>query len=195
MTRSKQRELILEQRHLLGVFFGVVLFGAVVFAGGYVLGHSRGEQQAAAQYASVAAALDKPGAGQQEGDAAKTDPADLSFYERVGQKSPSDEPPPVAPTSRPAARATTPPPPARPAASGAAPALAKPVFLQVGAFTEESQAQKQAGDLRKLGFTARIDPPQADRFYRVLLGPFETAELVSAAERRLEANGIKSLRR
>ena len=193
MTRSKQRELILEQRHLLGVFFGVVLFGAVVFAGGYVLGHSRGEQQTAAQYASVAAALDKPGAGQQEGDAAKTDPADLSFYERVGQKSPSDAPQPVSPTPSPAARATT--PPALPASPGASPALAKPAFLQVGAFTEESQAQKQAGDLRKLGFTAKIDPPQADRFYRVLLGPFETAELVSAAERRLEANGIKSLRR
>ncbi len=193
MARGGQRELILEQRHLLGVFFGIVLLAAIAFASGFVIGRKRGEEEAAVQYASVAAAMQKPEAEKGEGAGPKA--KDLSFFKSVEQKPaaasrtaaakpPSSKPVPPPPSSRPVAK---------PAASSAK--LAKPAFLQVGAFSEEAQARSLASRLEKLGFSARVQQPASDKLYRVLAGPYESEDLVASAQRRLESHGFRPLRR
>ena len=57
MTRDGQRELILEQRHLLGVFFAVVILGGLSFAAGFIMGRNRGADEASARFTSVNAAI------------------------------------------------------------------------------------------------------------------------------------------
>lgn len=189
MARGGQRELILEQRHLLGVFFGVVLLAAIAFASGFVIGRKRGEEDAAAQYASVAAAMQKPGTETAEGAGPKA--KDLSFYKSVGQKpaaasgpTGATRPPAAAPSTKPVAPSTT-----------SSAKLNKPAFLQVGAFSEEAQARSLIDRLEKLGFSSRVQQPVSDKLYRVLAGPYESEELVAAAKRRLESHGFRPLRR
>lgn len=196
MARGGQRELILEQRHLLGVFFGIVLLAAIAFASGFVIGRKRGEEEAAVQYASVAAAMQKPAAETKAGGNDGPKAKDLSFYKSVEQK-PGAVSGTSAATKPPPSKSVPPPPSSRPAAQPATSSakLDKPAFLQVGAFSEEAQARNLAGQLEKLGFASRVQQPVSDKLYRVLAGPYESEELVAAAKRRLESHGFRPLRR
>jgi cell division protein FtsN len=194
MARGGQRELILEQRHLLGVFFGIVLLAAIAFASGFVIGRKRGEEEAAVQYASVAAAMQKPDAETAEG--AGPEAKDLSFYKSVEENTAAASNTATTakpPASRPAPTPASSQPAAQPAASSAK--LAKPVFLQVGAFSEEAQARSLVDRLEKLGFSSRVQQPTADKLYRVMSGPYVSEDLVASAKRRLESHGFRPLRR
>lgn len=171
MTKEKKvgsYEMVLESRHLLVVFFAVVLLCAVFFTLGFVLGRS----QATAQRAAVPAEKPAPPA---QGPA----PADMSFYDRVESKEPAESKP---------VESKTPPPGATAPASAAA-----SIYLQVAAVSQEPDAKRLAVELQKLGFAPVIRPPREDRYFRVLVGPFESAELATAAQRRLEAQGFREI--
>jgi cell division septation protein DedD len=71
----------------------------------------------------------------------------------------------------------------------------KPIYLQVGAFAEEVQARSLAQRLLKLDFPVVIQPPSKDRLHRVRVGPFASAELADAAQKRLEAQGFRQILR
>lgn len=172
-AKGEPHEMVLESRHLLGVFFLVVLLCAFFFSMGYFLGRS---QSAAPPTASAPA---KPPAAGPAGPA----PSDLTFYERVEGK-PAPEKLPAASPAQPAA--TTAPP-----AQGAA---ATPrIYLQLAAVQQEAEAKRLAAKLQGLGFPAVIRPPHEDRLYRVQVGPFDSAELAEAAERRLRAQGFTDI--
>ncbi|MBI2955773.1 MAG: SPOR domain-containing protein [Acidobacteria bacterium] len=172
MTKEKKggQDLVLEGRHLLGVFFLVVILCALFFTLGFVLGRS----QATAQRAAAPAEKAAPPAG---GPA----PADLSFYDRVESKEPAEKLPPQPAESKPAESKE---PPAVAAAS---------IYLQVAAVSQEPDAKRLAVELQKLGFAPVIRPPREDRYFRVLVGPFESTELATAAQRRLEAQGFREI--
>lgn len=201
MARGGQQDLVLEQRHLLGVFFAVVLLAAIAFAAGFIVGKNRGELEAATRMASVAAAMETPVNGELKAKDSDPKPSDLTFYDRVDKKPGAAEPgaaepantvPPVVPSSvtQKTAEKDSSPPPGPPAAK-----LQAPAYFQVGAFSEEGQARNLAERLTKLGFPSRVQPPKTDKFFRVQAGPFETAELAESARRRLEAHGFRPLRR
>ena len=176
-------EMVLEDRHLLGVFFAVVLLCAIFFTLGFVLGRN----QAAAKPAAEAEKKPAPTAQQPASPSAD----DLSFYQRVEGKPPAE----TVPATKPPAPKTEPPPQTKPApaASAASASTAPALYLQIAAVQQESDAKQLAARLQKLGFTAAIVPPRADRFYRVQVGPFETAELADAARNRLEAQGFRDV--
>jgi len=178
-------EMTLENRHLLGVFFAVVLLCAIFFTLGFVLGRN---QLAAKAPASPA---QKPSA---QAPAASPAPDDLSFYERVEGKPPAETLPATKP---PAAKPAEPKPTttaAKPAAAPAKPAAPKETYyLQVAAVTQEAEAQRLVGELKKRGFSSVIIPPSADHFYRVQVGPLESAELAESAKARLEAQGYRQI--
>jgi len=178
-------EMTLENRHLLGVFFAVVLLCAIFFTLGFVLGRNQAVAKA------PAAPAQKPPASAPAGSPA---PDDLSFYERVEGK-PSAE---TLPAAKPPAAKPAEPKPAT-AAAKPAPGPVKPAapketyYLQVAAVTQEAEAQRLVGELKKRGFSSVIIPPSADRFYRVQVGPLESAELADAAQQRLEAQGFRQI--
>jgi DedD protein len=157
-------EMVLESRHLLGVFFAVVLLCALFFTFGFVLGRSQASAPAA--------------------DSSGPSPTDLTFYDRVEGKSAEEK----------AATAPAVASPTKSASPAVAPARAiQPIFLQVAALSQEADAKQLAQKLQDLGFPAVVRPPREDRLYRVQVGPFESKELADAAEHRLEAQGFRQI--
>ena len=180
-------EIVLEQRHLLGVFFAVVLLCAVFFTLGFVLGRDRAHASLAAK---TSASPDK--AEQKAGQAAA--PGDLTFYDRVEGKQPKETLPPK-PKPKATSLATKTATTLRKPATKPPAAPTKPIYLQVGAFAEEVQARSLGQRLLKLGFPVVIQAPSKDRLHRVRVGPFESAELADAAQKRLEAQGFRQILR
>ncbi len=99
MARGGQQDLVLEQRHLLGVFFAVVLLAAIAFAAGFIVGKNRGELEAAAKMASVAAAMETPVNGEPKAEDSDPKPSDLTFYDRVDKKPGAAEPAAAVPSA------------------------------------------------------------------------------------------------
>lgn len=175
MARSNPgaaHEVVLESRHLLGIFFLAVVLAAFFFSMGYFLGRSQ-----AASDRATAPAPAKPAPGSEGGP-----PTDLSFYERVETK------PRVERRAEPQVSA-----PEKAPTSPAAAAAERPIYLQVAAISQESEAKRLAKKLTDLGFPALIRPPEEDRLFRVQVGPFKSAELADAAARRLQAQGFNDI--
>ena len=170
--KGSHHEVVLESRHLLGVFFLAVVLAAFFFSMGYFLGRS---QAAADRVAAPPPAKTSKDSG--------SPPTDLTFYERVESK-PRAERPAV-------------PQPA-PAESSQAPGAAtgQPehrIYLQVAAVSQEQEAKRLAKKLEDLGFPAVVRPPEGDHLYRVQVGPFDSTELADAAARRLQAQGFTDI--
>ncbi|MFQ5776525.1 MAG: SPOR domain-containing protein [Terriglobia bacterium] len=188
MTRQKKGshyEVVLEDRHLLVVFFAAVGLCALFFTLGFFLGRNQASEKAAAEPA--APTREAAPAAEKE----QPQPADLSFYDRLEGKKPKTAA--GQEKSKPAPKKAEPSPAAGLAVPPASPAAKAGIYLQVAALTQEPDAQRLAGELRKLGFAVAIRPPRRDRFYRVLVGPLENAALADAAERRLKARGFRDL--
>jgi cell division protein FtsN len=173
--KGTPHEVVLESRHLLGIFFLAVVLAAFFFSMGYFLGRSQAPAERAAG----------PAAAKPEAGSGGAPPTDLSFYERVESK-PRAEPP-------------APPQPSAPEQGSAAPGAAAAadaehhIYLQVAAVSQEPEAKRLAKKLTDLGFPAVIRPPQEDRLYRVQVGPFNSTELADAAARRLQAQGFTDI--
>lgn len=166
--KDDHSDMVLGPRHLLGVFFLVVLLCAIFFTLGYVLGRSQSPPQKA-----LVSPPKAPATG------ATPPSTDLTFYEHVEGK--------PAPANLPEQ------PQKQPAPASAAASTAAPIYLQVAAVTQESEAKALAQRLRELGFPSVIRPPRDDRFFRVQVGPFQSSELADAAQRRLEAQGYRDI--
>ncbi len=180
-------EIVLEQRHLLGVFFAVVLLCAVFFTLGFVLGRDRAQ-------ASLAAKTSAPPTKAEQKSGQASAPSDLTFYDRVEGKQPKETLPPK-PKPKAASPATKTAATLRKPATKPAAASVKPIYLQVGAFAEEVQARSLAQRLLKLDFPVVIQPSSKDRLHRVRVGPFASAKLADAAQKRLEAQGFRQILR
>ncbi len=168
-------DTVLEGRHLLGIFFAVVVLCALFFTLGFVLGRNQSARQA-----SVSPPAQQPPAPTSSEPQAR----DLTFYDRVEKAPPSESLSQSKPAeSKPAA-------PAKPSA-----AKTKPIYLQVAAVSQEADAKRLVGELHKLGFDSEIRPPKEDRLYRVMVGPLESDELATAAQHRLEAQGFRGILR
>ena len=179
--RGGHSDTVLEGRHLLGIFFAVVVLCAVFFTLGFVLGRNQAAERAAASPPTQAAPPPQP--AQQQPQA-----RDLTFYDRVEKPQPSESLPQKQPAeTKPAPVPTA---PAKPSATNA-----KPIYLQVAAVSQEADAKRLLSELHKLGFDSEIRPPKEDRLYRVMVGPLANDELATAAQHRLEAQGFRDILR
>ncbi len=175
--RGGHSDTVLEGRHLLGVFFAVVVLCAVFFTLGFVLGRNQSAQQAAAP----------PPTKSEPPATSEPQARDLTFYDRVEKPQPSE--------SLPQQKSPEPKPAAPAAASRSATATGKPIYLQVAAVSGEADAKRLVAELHKLGFDSEIRPPKEDRLYRVMVGPLASDDLATAAQHRLEAQGFRGILR
>jgi septal ring-binding cell division protein DamX len=213
--KSSAGERVLEGRHVIGLFFLMLLFSGVFFTLGYVMGRNQLDAQVRAASTPVndpPASL-KPPAAQKQGKTAVstpgnpdtgTDPSaatpptpDWEFY-RAGDKNSSNDhlkPAPPAASSaqpRPIAASAKSSSPSRGAAS--APAIPRGAyFLQVAALRTESDALSVASDLRKKKFPAFVQTPQGDKYYRVQVGPYTDQKAMQTAKKGLETAGFKAI--
>ena len=65
--------------------------------------------------------------------------------------------------------------------------------LQVAALTRESDALELATRLQKKKFPAFVLSPQADKYYRVQVGPYVDSKAADAARKGLEGAGFKAI--
>lgn len=70
------------------------------------------------------------------------------------------------------------------------PAAGEMLFVQVAAYTTETEALNLVDHLREQHFVAFVKPPVNDAYYRVQLGPYTTTEAAQIGKRELEKAGF-----
>ncbi len=200
---------VLESRHLVGLFLGVVLLCGVFFTLGYVMGHNQygGAVHASDLIKETEAAI-RPAAKPAEPDltpAPAPAPANdgWDFY----SKKDNDRLEPVAPPV--AAHEPVPVPAAEPKGKAApssnahtVPASARfqppdltkgSIVLQVAALRHESDALEMADLLQQKHFPSFVVTPTTDSFYRVQVGPYTDQRSADSARAALDHAGFKAI--
>ena len=201
---------MLESRHLVGLFLGVVLLCAVFFTLGYVMGHNQygGPVHAADVLERAVSPARTPAKSAEPEDAPAPAPAnnEWDFY----SKNNNNRLEPAAPAAG-AAKATEPAAsapkdatgPAAPAPSAhtvsasarfQAPKMTKgAILLQVAALRHESDALAMADALQQKNFPSFVVTPTADNFYRVQVGPYSDPRAADSARAALDRAGFKAI--
>jgi DedD protein len=208
MARSGKRgsgDRVLESRHLVGVFLGVVLLCGVFFTLGYVMGRAQygGPVHASESMLRTPPALSAP-AKARAGDAPPArSTGEWDFYtnrhenrlEPAAAVKPPMGAPLRSPEAAPKAAAT-----ASPAAAVGTPVRYGPpvmpkgsLVLQVAAVTRASDALAMADALGQKGFPSFVTAPTTDNFYRVQVGPYRDDRSAESARGALDRAGFKAI--
>lgn len=205
--RRSGGDRVLESRHLVGLFFGVVVLCGVFFTLGYVMGRTQyGGPVHAAGAADATPPVNSASKSSKSADAPAAAPSEWDFYAKKADdhlESPSSSPSvSSAPASAPAEPAARPAPaPARKAVS-AAPRTARfappkiprgSVVLQLAALRHESDALALADVVRQKRFPSFVVAPSSDNFYRVQVGPYRDLHAAQNAQRALERAGFRPI--
>ncbi|MGD0962307.1 MAG: SPOR domain-containing protein [Candidatus Acidiferrales bacterium] len=205
--RRGSGDRVLESRHLVGLFLGVVLLCAVFFSLGYVMGRSQYAGLVHAAYSPQrdisAASLTEP-AKPQETTAAPP-AAEWDFYSNKNNNHLDPAPKaisPVASTHSAIDNASAHSSPAetrlarvslQPVRSGPPKMLASATVLQIAAVTRQGDALSVADALQRRKFPAFVVAPSTDHFYRVQVGPYHDERAADAAKAALDHAGFKAI--
>ncbi len=210
---KKGSDLVLESRHLVGLFFLLVVIFGVVFTLGYLLGRNQYDTKLRSALGKPAASDEPQGAPSAPASEKATDrpapPAggkpDWEFYHAAEPKAVQghlESAKPTVATAQPTApklAASEPAAPKPAAAQKPSSALKAPVIpkgsftLQVAAMKRESDALALAHALQTKKFPAFVLNPEADKLYHVQVGPYADSQSAGTARRDLEAQGFKSI--
>src|SRR5215813_13471722 len=214
--RSGVGERVLEGRHVIGLFFLMLLFSGVFFTLGYVMGKNQLDAQVRAASTHGAdpvlplkqdspakpgkSPVSTPDTAVPSGDTSATPPSSEWEFYRAGEKKAANDhlkPAPAAPPSAsPKTIATSAKSAVQPvgAAKSGSPSIPKGSYLlQVAAVRSEADAVSLAGELRKKKFPAFVQIPQGDKYYRVQVGPYSDQKSMQTAKKGLEASGFKAI--
>ncbi|HWF14300.1 MAG TPA: SPOR domain-containing protein [Candidatus Acidoferrales bacterium] len=210
-TKKSGSDFVLESRHLVGLFLLLVVIFGVVFTLGYLMGRSQGDSRsrtviAAPAEPSTSAAVPpsskskaKPAPPPDDTQTQKTN-SDWDFYHSADPQANSDRLQPPSKAAAPPAAMSKPAPSGKAAKQGKAPpGLGGPlipkgtIMLQVAAVLHQDDALALAQALQKKKFPAIVIPPNADKYYRVQVGPYADNQAAANARTDLEANGFKSI--
>jgi DedD protein len=210
MSSSGKRgggDRILESRHLVGLFLGVVLLCGVFFTLGYVMGHTQYDTSVhAADVRTPRPAIwsePSPKSAPDAGKPAAPSVGEWDFYSKKPDDrldsspnpSSSASPSGSSPDRRPP-RATEKPviAPARMPAHFEAPHMLKnAIVLQIAALRRQGDAVALADELQQKRFPAFVVAPTAEPYYRVQVGPYSTEQAAEAAKRALDHQGFKAI--
>ena len=213
--RSGAGERVLEGRHVIGLFFLMLLFSGVFFTLGYVMGKNQldGQVRAASTHGSDAVLplkQDTPKQGKipvstpdpsvPPSDTTATPPSSEWEFYRAGEKKSTNDhlravpatPGSAQPKTITTSAKGTPPSPSHSVLS--AQGIPRGSYLlQVAALRAESDATTIANELRKKKFPAFVQTPQGDKYYRVQVGPYGDQKAMQTAKKGLEAAGFKAM--
>ena len=210
---KKGSDFVLESRHLVGLFFLLVVIFGVVFTLGYLLGRNQYDTRLRAALGKPADSAEPQAASSVSTSAKETDhpatPAggkpDWEFYHAAEPKAVQDHLESAKPTvataqptaPKPAASKPALPKPAaeqKPSSAMKAPIIPKgSITLQVAAVRRESDARALAQALQVKKFPAFVLTPEADNLYHVQVGPYADSQSAGTSRRELEAQGFKSI--
>jgi cell division septation protein DedD len=204
-------ERVLESRHVIGLFLLMLVFSAIFFSLGYVMGRSQYDGQVRAantQHDVPDAIIKKSDAVSKHATNGSTTAAntpapeesnpnsDWEFYSTDKQKETGDHLKPVSPSGVSSSAKTAPqnngnskpavfesPKPSQPGG----------YTLQVMAVRRESDALDLAKRLQKNKFPAFVLTPQGSKYYRVQVGPYSDKKSAEAAKKGLEGAGFRAI--
>src|SRR5579863_9242935 len=198
---------VLESRHLVGLFLGVVLLCSVFFTLGYEMARTQygGPVHAADSFVRPAPApvtATKP----KDSDAAPP-PAtgEWDLYSKNDDTHLEPAPKPSSPAAVPASgegtsRADSPTPRtvsepvSKPPARYAPPRMLKgSVVLQLAALRREGDALAMADAVQQKRFPAFVVTPASDNLYRVQVGPYRDERAAETAQAELARAGFKAI--
>ena len=199
-------ERVLESRHLVGLFLGVVLLCGVFFTLGYVMGktqygglvhaaealsHTSPERVSARPSPTApAAGPSAPAAGEWDFYSQNKNNDRLQPAPKPSESAPQDAGDSPGPAKMPAPEAKTVPASAR----FRAPHMSKnSVVLQVAALTHQGDALAMADALQQKRFPSFVVAPTSDNFYRVQVGPYPDAKAAESAKNALTRAGFKAI--
>jgi septal ring-binding cell division protein DamX len=205
-------DMVLESRHLIGIFLLMVVISGVVFTLGYVMGRSQYYTQVRAaasssadtsrRNAEPAPAKGVAPASQPSKNPSETSnvppPSDWDFFRAAEPNKAA----PLKPETKPGAPAKTtvaakpaaPPAPAQQKALMNAPLVPRgAILLQVAALIRQDDALALAEALQKKKYPAFVLTPGADHYYRVQVGPYADTQSATIARRGLENEGFKTI--
>ncbi len=212
-SEKKGSDFVLESRHLVGLFFLLVVIFGVVFTLGYLLGRNQYDTKLRSALGKPAESVQPRGVPSAPPSETATDhpatPAggkpDWEFYHAAEPKAVQDHLESAKPTvataqptaSKPATSKPAAPKPAaeqKPPSAMKAPAIPKgSITLQVAAVRHESDALALAQALQAKKFPAFVLSPEADKLFHVQVGPYADSQSAGTARRELEAQGFKSI--
>jgi cell division septation protein DedD len=182
-SSNSETEILLGNKHLLGIFLVIAILLGVAFTGGYMVGRNSTEKRPATVSAGSPDVAATPA----------TSPSSLATHS-VPASPPQKTDTPVA-ESAPPQEAPLGSPKRKAAESGPASYLPHTgqTFLQVAA-VGRNESDAIADVLNKKGFHAHSVPkPGSATIYRVLIGPIrDTAELSSTRD-QLRSNGFRDV--
>jgi DedD protein len=201
---------VLESRHLVGLFLGVVLLCGVFFTLGYVMGRTQfGGVVRADPPTRISGPNPKPTTRETPATAptAKTSgdsgngwdsdpvkPADKHVESPAPVKAPAAVPATLNKTAKPPAPAPVKAPAAKESQRFQPPAISKTsIILQVAATKQQRDALEMADILQKKKFPSFVANSPADSFYHVQVGPYSDLASAESAKRALEQLGFKSI--
>jgi cell division septation protein DedD len=212
--KSSAGERVLEGRHVIGLFFLMLLFSGVFFTLGYVMGRNQLDAQvrAASTHGNDTllpvkpepsakpnkSPVSTPGNTDPATDAATPPSSEWEFY-RAGDKNSSNDHLKPAPAASSAQQKTiTTSAKSAPSPAGRSnvttPAIPRGSYLlQVVALRTESDAISIANELRKKKYPAFVQAPQSDKYYRVQVGPYADQKAMQTARKGLETAGFKAI--
>jgi len=218
MTKGSRRrgsgDRILESRHLIGLFLGVVVLCAVFFSLGYVMGKSQysGSVHAAFEPHSLPAVPVPVPVVDKEEKVVRREPSpaaagDWDFYadksnNQIEPAAPAEKSISPAPlhSKRENKPFIVPLDDRKPPRSSVSPArFASPrlsngaVIFQVAAVTHQGDALAMADALQRKKFPSFVVAPSSDNFYRVQVGPYPDQRSADAARGALDRAGFKTI--
>jgi len=212
--RGSRGDRVLESRHLIGLFVGVVILCAVFFTLGYVMGrsHYASSVQAFGPDRGVMSTVDREEMprerAQPKEDAAPPAPAgEWDFYANQSNNKLEKPAPAPKPSEKPLVASNHPveAPAMIPATAAPRAAVTRPVrmtspkmsantvLLQVAAVTHQSDALAMADALQRKKFPSFVVAPSGDPYYRVQVGPYSDERAAENARAALDRAGFKAI--
>src|SRR6202158_615933 len=210
--RGNSGDRVLESKHVIGLFLLMLLFSGVFFSLGYVMGRNQLEAQVRAAsnlHASPSDGVppevaprhttkkntpDTSSGSPNNSDSTPASSNGWGFYENTKSTKGAEPLHPVSQVSAPKPLNVKQPTAAKTKAPMSAPIIVKGSYvLQVAALTKENDALALANTLQKKGFPAMVLSPQANKFYRVQVGPYADPKAADIAKKGLEDTGFKAI--
>ena len=209
---DRSGDLILENRHLLLIFFGIVALSGVFFAFGYIVGRNTlspsaatalaesGNPEGAAKPSPMPPALyfqrptqpavppaEEPGSSQPE----------LQFDQSLSERTPetrleSPESTGAAAASSPA-QPSPPDPPSEPARQSAVGSLPPGILVQVSALSRQEDAERLVQLLKEKKLPVLVTTGPNDTLFHVVVGPYPSDSEAQRVKRLLEEDGFQPI--
>ena len=195
-SNNSETEILLGNKHLLGIFFVIAILLGIAFTGGYMVGRNSAEKSAEKGAATVSAGTPDAAATPATPSSLETHSVPPPSGDAAGAPQKADThaaetaPPEEAPLGSPK-RKTVPAAVESPSA-GYLPQTGQ-TFLQVAA-VGRNESDAIADVLNKKGFHAHsVAKPGSTTIYRVLIGPIRDTADLSSTRDQLRSNGFRDV--